>query len=78
MQEVNTFPITHIGLFTTEDKKIKELSDRVVKFNMRHGSLDVKMTARWVAEPSPHCNQPHYDILMEYTSKEVADKFWTE
>ena len=68
--------ITHIGLTISDEQTMTEFADRVVKFNLRHGGEDVKLTSMWTERVVPHCPEPHYDILMEYTSAEVADKFW--
>ena len=71
--------ITHFGLFTRDHSTVDKYADRVVKFNLRHGGEEVTMKAMWTEETNnPHCPEPHYDLLFEYSCKEVADKFWQE
>lgn len=75
MSNTNRLPnekeVMQVGLFETDNEKVKEFAKRVAKFNQRYLSnvlLDVE----------PNNSLKRYDLRLTFPSHEVQDAFWLE
>lgn len=69
--------VTQVGLFSESSKEVKQLADRVAKFNQRRMSnvtLDVEPHDKGDAQ----CERPHFKLRLVFPNHDVQDAFWLE
>lgn len=71
-------PIKQIGLTCQNIKEVNKMSDRVDKFNRKHGQVLVEL--EYMKTPSQELEKGFapYRLVFDFKTRAIARKFWTE
>jgi hypothetical protein len=77
MTDENERPVLQAGLWSDDQTEIKNLVDRVARFNDKFNTnitVDILPTEKGDAQ----CERPHAKLYIKFPNHEVQDKFWLE
>jgi hypothetical protein len=70
--------IRQIGLYSTDEKEVKELAERVASFNHRRRTEIVLDVIPRQKGDALHENGPYYNLNLTFPNREIQDAFWLE
>lgn len=68
--------IKQIGLWSTDESEIKALVKRVNDFNIKNIGTPIKLDIIPQPEGNREKQEPHYQLMFVYPSKDAQKAFW--